>query len=148
MTGHAKQHDYYVRVGYADTDRMSFVHHSRYLVYMESARTEMLRAMGQSYKEWEESGLLLPLVEAHVNYRRPAIYDDMLRVRVRITQLTKLRLRFDYEVFCEERQEQIATGHTAHVFMNKDLRPVRAGTQFMETLRPYVEEQENSAAGA
>lgn len=49
------------RVGYRDTDQMGFMHHSCFLVYMESARTEMLRATGSSYREWEDAGYLLPL---------------------------------------------------------------------------------------
>lgn len=141
MTPHPPSyHDYHVRVGYADTDRMGFAHHSRYLVYMESARTEMLRATGQSYKQWEDEGFLLPLTESHVQYRLAAEYDDVLRVRVTLTQLTKLRVRFEYEIHCDERNAHIASGHTAHFFMNKEYRPVRASERFLEALRPMLAE--------
>lgn len=117
---------YTYRVGYADTDRMGFMHHSRYAVLLESARTEMLRTSGVSYLQWEEQGFLLPVLELHIQYARPCRYDDIVEVRTRLTERSRLRLAFEYEVWNATRSEQAATGTTRHVFMSAEGRPVRA----------------------
>lgn len=126
---------YTVRVSYADTDRMGFVHHSRYLVYMESARTELLRATGQSYLQWEESGVLLPVVGIQIDFRKPGYYDDIVHVETEITDVTRLRLAFRYRIHCPARAVEIAVAESAHVFMNKEGRPVRVGPEILDSLR-------------
>lgn len=134
MSAAGRHFDYFVRVGYADTDRMGFAHHARFLVYMESARTEMLRSLGDSYRGWEDRGVLLPVVHADIDYLKPALYDDVLRVRCSIGVLTRLRIRFDYRIDCEERGIHVANSFTQHVFMNKEGRPIRIGPEFLELL--------------
>ncbi len=130
---------YKVRVGYADTDRMGMVHHSRYLVYMEAARTELLRATGDSYRAWEDRGVLLPVTRAEVDYRQPGLYDDILHVETSLVELTRLRLRFLYKIFCPGRDNvHLATGQTSHAFMNKEGRPFRAGPEVLGKLEPLL----------
>ncbi len=85
----------------------------------------MLRACGESYREWEERGLLLPVTSVKIDYRKPAFYDDLLTIRTRIVSVTRLRLVFAYEVHCYARNAHIATATTEHVFMNKKGRPSR-----------------------
>lgn len=114
---------------------MGFVHHSRYLVYMESARTELLRATGQSYLEWEESGVLLPVVGVQIDFRKPAYYDDMVHVETEITDVTRLRLAFRYRIHCPAREVEIAVAESAHVFMNKEGRPVRVDPEILDSLK-------------
>ncbi len=138
MSSPQRHHDYFIRVGYADTDRMGFAHHSRILVYMESARTEMLRTTGDSYLQWENRGILLPVIETRIEYGKPALYDDVLRVRTRITELTRLKLRFDYELDCEARGVLIGKSFTQHVFMNREGRPIRVGAETLDLLKPFV----------
>ena len=69
-----------LRVRYAETDRMGVVYHANYLVWFEVGRTDLLRGLGWTYREMEESGVMLPVIEAHCEYRRPARYDDPLIV--------------------------------------------------------------------
>lgn len=130
--------DYTIRVGYADTDRMGFAHHSRYAVWFESARTEFLRAMGDSYKAWEDRGLLLPVVDLGTTFKQPVYYDDMLHVYTSITDVTRLRLSFRYEVHADGRSGLLALGYTSHVFMNKENRPTRAGSEVVRGLESYL----------
>lgn len=87
-----------VRVLYADVDRMGVVHHGNYFRYFEHARTEFLRRRGMSYAEVEASGVILPLVEVAVRYLAPARYDDLLAVRVLLTELKHVTVTFEYEV--------------------------------------------------
>jgi acyl-CoA thioester hydrolase len=129
-----KTYHYEVRVGYADTDQMGFAHHSRYLVYMESARTELLRSIGDSYRAMEQRGFLLPVLESKLCYHKPARYDDILNVKVNLAELGRLRLRFDYQVLCPERDELLVSSYTLHAFMNKEGRPVRASQEELDRL--------------
>jgi acyl-CoA thioester hydrolase len=87
-----------IRVRYAETDRMGFLHHANYLVYFEQARTELLRSRGHSYRDLEDQGYLLVLAKIEVRYRNPARYDDLLLVRTTVTRTTPIRIEHRYEV--------------------------------------------------
>lgn len=133
--------DFTFRVGYADTDKMGFLHHARYFAYLESARVELLRQTGESYRQWEERGILLPVVEANIRYAAPAFYDDVVLIRTSITRLTRLHLNFQYDVHCPERKALLATAATHHVFMDPANRPMRVAVDLLEKLRPWFQVQ-------
>jgi acyl-CoA thioester hydrolase len=112
------------RVPYADTDRMGVVYYANYLVYFERVRNEILRERGVTYRQMEQRGLLLPVVEAHCEYRQPALYDDLLEVRGWFELLSPTRIRAHAEV--RRDGELLATGHTVHVCISAATRrPVR-----------------------
>ena len=114
-------------VPYADIDQMGFVYYANYLVYFEMARAALLRESRMPYLEMEREGVMLPVVESHCNYRKPAHYDDCLTVKTRLIGFKGPRLRIEYEVCRDE--EILATGHTVHICMSPDgkvLRPTPA----------------------
>jgi acyl-CoA thioester hydrolase len=88
------------------------VNNATYLSYFEVGRVEWLRATGHSYREMENKGRGLVVVEALLHYRRPAFFDDELTLRTELAELGRVSLRFDYEVFRDG--EVLATGHTRH----------------------------------
>jgi len=123
-----------IRVRYADTDKMGIVYNGNYLTFFEVGRTELMRNAGLPYIEFEKAGYMLPLVEAHVNYKQAAYYDDILEVNAKI-DLTELRatLRFDYEINVGDRQ--VATGWTIHTFVKMpELKPVRPPKIFVDLI--------------
>ena len=71
-----------IRVRYGEVDKMGFVYYGYYSLYYEQARTEMIRKLGISYRELEESGLLLPVIRMNAKYVLPAKYDELLTVKV------------------------------------------------------------------
>ena len=83
-----------IRVIFGDTDQMGVVYYANYLRYFESARAAYWRALGKSYKDLEDWGVALPVVEAHCNYKRPARYEDLLEVDVEVSELRGASLRF------------------------------------------------------
>src|ERR1700694_2545948 len=91
-----------IRVRYAETDRMGLLHHATYLVYFEQGRTELLRAMGYSYKDIEDQGFLLVLTKLEVRYHRPARYDDLLTLRTSVARTTLVRVEHRYELFRDD----------------------------------------------
>lgn len=114
-----------LRVRYADTDRMGVVYYANYLIWFEVARTEWLRDTGWSYRQMEEEGISLPVIEAHCEYRQPARYDDEIEIRTRATLLTPVRIRFDYEVRRPGVDGPAAIGYTVHAALDASGRPCR-----------------------
>jgi acyl-CoA thioester hydrolase len=101
------------RVIYGDTDQMGVVYYGNYLRYFEAARNEFIRAKGLRYRDFEERyGLLLPVIEAHVNYKQPARYDDLLTVEISLAEVRRASARFDYRILRDG--ELLVTGHTVH----------------------------------
>jgi acyl-CoA thioester hydrolase len=113
-----------VRARFAETDAQGVVHNSVYLVWFELARVVYLEEYAGGYPALREAGLESFVLESHVRYRRPAHFDDRLRVHARVGELRGARFRFDYEVTRAE--EMIADGWTAHACVDaKTLRPTR-----------------------
>lgn len=88
-----------IRVRYDEADPMGFVHHANYLRYFEFCRTEALRASGSSYREVEAGGLMIVVIRADVRYRRPAKYDDLLTIRLKLGKVGRAKIEHQYELF-------------------------------------------------
>ncbi|MCW5806187.1 MAG: acyl-CoA thioesterase [Deltaproteobacteria bacterium] len=124
-----------IRVIFGDTDQMGVVYYANYLRYFESARAAYWRALGKSYKDLEDAGVALPVVEAHCNYRRPARYEDLLVVDVDVSEMRAASLRFAYRVLRGD--ELLAEGHTRHAVIGTDGRP-RALPELLRSTIPRV----------
>jgi acyl-CoA thioester hydrolase len=123
-----------VRVRYADTDQMGVVYYANYLVWFEVGRTEWLRDAGWNYREMEETGVSLPVIEAHCEYRQPARYDDEIEIRTTASVLTPARLRFDYRAVRIDGETLVAEGHTIHAALGTNGRPCRLPARVRELL--------------
>lgn len=121
-----------VRVRYAETDAMGVAYYANYFVWFEVARTDLLRVLGWSYREMEEGGVLLPVIEADCRYRRPARYDDELEIRTEGRLTSQVRLEFHYEVFVKGHDGVIASGRTAHAALGRNGRPCRLPARVQE----------------
>lgn len=93
------QHEIEIRVRYSETDAMGFLHHANYLSYFEVGRTELFRAQGGNYRRMEERGLYFVVARVEVRYRRPARYDDLLRLETSISRVTPAKLEHHYRLF-------------------------------------------------
>ena len=114
-----------MRVRYAETDQMGVVYYANYLVWFEVGRADLLRDAGWSYREMELAGIALPVIEAHCEYRQSARYDDELEIRTMGSQLSPVRVAFDYEVVRPSDAATIATGRTIHAALDREGRPCR-----------------------
>jgi acyl-CoA thioester hydrolase len=110
-----------IRVRYAETDRMGLLHHANYLVYFEQARTELLRALGATYKQMEDQGYLLVLTRVEVRYKKPAHYDDLLTVHTFVERTTAVRIDHRYEV--RRDGELVAEGSSTLACIDRTGRP-------------------------
>jgi len=97
-----RQHEIELRVRYQECDPMGLLHHANYFTYFEIGRTELLRADGGNYRKMEESGLFIVVVKAECRYRRPARYDDVLRLRTTVTRIGTAKLEHEYELLRDD----------------------------------------------
>ena len=118
-------------VRYAETDQMGIAHHANYLVWCEQARTDYMRRRGVSYARLEEQDLLLPVVEARLRYRAPARYEDLLRVKCWVREVTSRRVIFGYAVECANDGRLLATAQTSLLALNSN----RERTAIPESVR-------------
>ncbi len=86
------------RVPYADTDQMGVVYYANFFVYFERVRNEFLRESGYSYKQMEKDGFMLPVLDAHCEYRQPALYDDLLTLTAQGELVSPARVRMHCQV--------------------------------------------------
>lgn len=112
------------RVRYKETDQMGMVYYGNYFTFFEIGRVEYMRERGIAYKEMEhEDDSFIVVAEAHCRYLRPARYDDLLRIRTRVSEARRRSIRFAYEILRDESGELLATGETIHVICNHEGRP-------------------------
>jgi acyl-CoA thioester hydrolase len=127
------------RVRYAETDQMGVVYHSNYIIYFEIGRTEAMRSLGSAYAELERRGLVLAITEVGAKYHAPARYDDVLTIRTWLRELSKARLRFEYEILRDG--ARLCTGFTVLAFLDRHagMKPVRCPDDVEQMMLPTVE---------
>lgn len=128
-----------IRVRYADTDKMSIVYNGNYFTYFEIGRTELLRSMGLAYSRLEKLGIQFPVIEAHIEYKLPALYDDILNITTTCSLKRALLLHIDYQITKED--TLLTTGYTVHPFINIQTgKPVRPPSFFLDIWNAHESE--------
>ena len=113
-----------VRVRYQETDQMGVVYHANYFVWFEVGRTSLIQERGSSYRELEEKGIILPVIEANCQYKSPARYEDLVRIETKIAELSPAKIRFDYRAIRDRDDMLLALGFTTHMWVNRDMKPL------------------------
>lgn len=129
-----------VRVRYAETDQMGVVYHGNYFLYFETARAESIRDLGLTYADMERSGIIMPVVDVHCKYMRPARYDDLLTIKTILKELPlHHKIEFHHEVF-NENNELLAIGKITLYFMErKTMKKATMPEPLLEKIKPYFE---------
>ena len=126
-----------LRARYGETDRMGYVYYGNYAEYFEVARVEMLRAAGISYRDLEDKGVLLPVLEYSVKYFQPIYYDEEFIITIRINELPGVRIVFDYETKNED-GKVVNKAQTTLVFVDKKSgKPVKCPTDVYEAFKNW-----------
>ena len=113
-------HDTKIRVRYSETDQMGVVYHSNYFPYFDSARAESIRELGFTYADMEKMGVIMPVVDVHARYLRPALYDDLLTIKTILNELpVHHKIEFHHEVY-NEKKELLCTAKIILYFMEKE----------------------------
>ena len=126
-----------IRVRYGETDKMGYVYYGNYPLYYEVGRSDMIRKLGWSYSKMEEEGIIMPVLELNVKYIRPAFYDNELTVKTIITELPSTRIKFDYELYNEDKK-LINKGNTTLVFVNEETKkPISVPETLINSLKDF-----------
>ncbi len=120
------------RVRYSETDQMGTFYNSRPLEWFECGRTELLRALGLPYATMEQRGVLLPVVESHVEYLGRARYDDLLRMTSRGSVVGRARVRVDNTIVHAATGAGVARGYTVHAVVDAAGKPIRPPAWLLE----------------
>lgn len=123
-----------IRVRYGETDQMGVVHHGNYALYLEMARTEWLRALGISYKEMENQGIILPVISMSLKYKKSAFYDEVIKVKTILKNKPGVKIDFDFEI-TNEAGEMLVLANTVLAFVDmKTKRPIKCPNYILELL--------------
>jgi acyl-CoA thioester hydrolase len=106
------------RVRYCECDPMGVAHHSAFPVWFEMGRTELLRESETSYRDLEAAGIFIAVVKLSLHIRRPARYDDLLRLRTTLEKAGHVKLEHSYELF--RGGDVLATGSTVLACLDRD----------------------------
>ena len=128
-----------IRVRYAETDQMGYVYYGNYATYYEVARVESLRQLGLSYKDLEEDGIIMPVLENYSKYIAPGRYDQLLTVETVIKKNPGIKIIFNYEIF-NEAGVLINIGETKLAFIDTHTnKPCRIPSAMAEALSGYFD---------
>ena len=130
-----KSYTSYVKVRYAETDQMGVVYHGNYAQYLELARIEWLNDLGISYRKMEDQGVMLPVYEFNMKFKKSAKFDDVLRIETRLSGKPGVKIDFHYQILNQE-DELLTEAHTTLVFMDiKEKKPIRCPQYILEKLK-------------
>jgi acyl-CoA thioester hydrolase len=126
-----------LRVRYAETDQMGYVYYGNYAQYYEVGRVDALRLLGLTYRQFEESGVMMPVLKLACTYIKPAKYDDLLTVKTIIRELPGIRIHFDYEIYSDD-GVLLNKGETTLAFVDmKTMRPVKCPPLLYDRMKEY-----------
>ncbi len=123
-----------LRVRYGEADQMGHAYYANYLYWFEQARGAWCRDRGFTYKALEEEGYFLPVVEAHVRYKGEVRYDDLVVIRIWLSEVRRAAIRFDYEVVDESTGQLCTEGYTWHVLMGSERKALSIPKKVRELL--------------
>ena len=128
-----------LRVRYGETDQMGYVYYGNYALYYEVARVDALRVLEMTYRELEESGVMMPVIKMECNYIKAANYDDLLTIKVIINKMPAVRFHFCYEIY-NEAGGLVNKGETTLVFVDRKTNKLtRCPEKLANKLKPYFE---------
>ena len=120
-------------VRYSETDMMGIVYHANYLSWLEMGRINLLKEHGLSYRQMEEEGLLLPVLEIQLKFIKPARFEDQIVITTWMRSMPYVKIKLEYEI--SRGEEILATGHSLHAFMNREARPIKTPKVFLDKMR-------------
>lgn len=128
-----------IRVRYGETDQMGHAYYAHYFQWFEQARAAWCREHGFTYKELEEQGYKLPIVEAQARYRGEVLYDDVIVVRIRLAELKRSALRFEYEIVNTANGKKTTEGYTWQVLMGVERKAISFPPELRALFEPGLE---------
>lgn len=128
------------RVRYGETDRMGYLYYGNYALYYEIGRVEMIRALGLSYRQMEDEGIIMPVAELRSKFIRPAFYDDLITIKTTIREWPQNHKIIFHSELYNEKAELLNIGAATLVFLDATTREKIGMPRVLhEKLKPYFE---------
>jgi acyl-CoA thioester hydrolase len=130
-----------IRVRYGETDQMGYLYYGFYALYYEQGRAEAIRQLGFTYKELEQQGIMMPVIEMNAKYKRPALYDDLITVKTSVKELNRdsPQIQFHSELY-NEAGKLLNEGVVTLVFVDSNTKKkINLPEVLVEKLTPYFE---------
>jgi acyl-CoA thioester hydrolase len=125
------------RVTYAECTIGNHVYYARYLDLLEEARGEFFRALGMTFQQWHDGGIIFPVIEARLRYKGAARYDDVLRIEIWMTQLERVRMEFAHRIL-HESGKLLIEAHTLHACTSTGDKLQRVPEELAAKLKPFL----------
>jgi acyl-CoA thioester hydrolase len=127
-----------IRVHYALTDQMGVVYHGHYAQFYEIGRGEAIRQLGYTYKDIEAMGMIMPVVDIHSRFLRPARYDDLITVKTTLREIpVHHKIVFHSEIY-NQHGALLNTGDVTLYFMeSKDMKRCGMPAELKAKLEKY-----------
>ena len=122
------------RVRFEETDLMALVYHSRYLPWLEMGRVAYLRACGVDLNRMMDDGILFPIREINVKYKRSARFDDEYEVQTSMQEFNRAKMVFAYKVINVKDGKVFVEGTTTNVFTDKNGKIVRLPAEWFDRI--------------
>ena len=131
-----------IRVRYGETDQMGYLYYGNYAQYYEVGRAEAIRTLGYTYRQMEETGIMMPVVALNAQYFRPALYDDLITVKTILKEIPEgSKIDFHSELY-NEQDQLLNKGVTTLVFYDmKEKKKVSLPQDLREKLAPFFAQQ-------
>lgn len=127
-----------IRIHYALTDQMGVVYYGNYAQLFEIARAEAIRGLGFTYKALEEMGIIMPVSDMHIHFRKPLFYDDLATVEVSLKEMTAgKKITFHGEIRNEQGQVCTTSDITLYFLDAATRKPVPMPAPLVEVLQPF-----------
>ena len=131
-------HEHKLRVRYGETDQMGYCYYGNYAQFLELGRVESLRSLGVSYKQLEDDGIMLPVLELNIKYLKPCYYDDEITIKTIITEKPSVKIVFKYEIYKNE--TLLTTAQTTLVFVDKkNMKPCSCPNYLLSKFSNYFD---------
>ncbi len=126
------------KINYYETDRMGVVHHSNYIRFLEEARCQMLASCDMPYSDFEEQGVMIPVLGVNCNYKQHVTFNDVIEIKPFVKEFNGVRLTMGYCVTNKKTGNLVLTGETKHCFTDKNLKPIRLQKQIPNFYEKFI----------
>lgn len=127
------------KINYYETDRMGIVHHSNYIRFLEEARCAMLDFYQMPYSDFEEQGVMIPVLGVNCSFKQHVTFDDVIEIKPFVKDFNGVRLTMGYKVIEQKTGNLVLTGETKHCFTDMNLKPVRLQKQISDFYEKFMD---------
>ena len=109
------------RVSWAETDAAQIVHFSNYFRFFERTEEELYRHLSFNFNDvMGKHNIFLPRVEAFCQFKKPARFNDLLEVELRVKEIKEKSIRYGFKIFNKESTVLLANGYIVIVAVDRE----------------------------